>query len=151
TTDGPTGLPVISGKTADNLTIVGNGQTIERSTALGTPDFRLFDVASGASLTLENLTLQNGYESGSGSSAEGGAIYNQGSLALTGVTVQNNLVRGADGASATSAAHPNGGNGQDAAGGGIWSNGALTLQNLTLPGGAAIQTKLQSNQAVGGA
>src|SRR5262249_3102531 len=40
--DGPTGLPVISGGgkkvTADNLTIVGNGDTIERTTASGTPD-----------------------------------------------------------------------------------------------------------------
>ncbi len=34
--DGPTGLPVISGGSkADNLTIVGNGDTIERSTAGG--------------------------------------------------------------------------------------------------------------------
>src|SRR5262249_47676099 len=36
-TDGPTGLPVISGgKKPDSLTIVGNGDTIERSTASGT-------------------------------------------------------------------------------------------------------------------
>src|SRR6516165_5736870 len=43
TPDGANGLPVISRK--DNLTIVGNGDTIERSTAAGTPVFRLFDVA----------------------------------------------------------------------------------------------------------
>ena len=63
-TDGPTGLPVISGGgntvAADNLTIVGDGDTIERSTASGTPAFRLFDVASGASLSLGSLTVQNG-------------------------------------------------------------------------------------------
>ena len=53
------GLPVIAAK--DNLTIVGNGDTIERSTAVGTPLFRLLDVASGGSLTLENLTLQGGH------------------------------------------------------------------------------------------
>jgi hypothetical protein len=84
-TDGATGLPVIAAK--DNLTIIGNGDTIERSTVAGTPHLRLFDVASGASLTLENLTLQNGLADGGWG---GGAIYNQGTLKLTGVTVQGN-------------------------------------------------------------
>jgi hypothetical protein len=55
TTDGATGLPVIAAN--DNLTIAGNGNTIARSTALGTLAFRLFDVAAGASLTLQNLSL----------------------------------------------------------------------------------------------
>src|SRR4051812_28347955 len=36
-------LPVIA--VNDNLTIVGNGDTIARSTAAGTPAFRLFEVA----------------------------------------------------------------------------------------------------------
>src|SRR5262249_40916086 len=45
TTHGTTGLPVITAR--DNLSIVGNGDTLERSTAAGTPDFRLFDVAPG--------------------------------------------------------------------------------------------------------
>ena len=53
TTNGANGLPVIGGKNgADNLTIIGNGATIDRSTAAGTPAFRLFDVANGNSLTL---------------------------------------------------------------------------------------------------
>src|SRR5688572_2086584 len=47
------GLPaIIAGGGA--LRIVGNGDVIERSTAKGTPAFRLFDVQAGASLTLEN-------------------------------------------------------------------------------------------------
>src|SRR5262249_43080350 len=50
-TDGATGLPVIAAK--DNLTIIGSGDVIARSTASGTPAFRLLDVAAGASLTLE--------------------------------------------------------------------------------------------------
>src|SRR5271165_6566116 len=82
TTDGATGLPVIAAK--DNLIIVGNGDTVARSTATGTPAFRLFDVASGASLALQNLTLQGGLAFGPGVSAEGGAIYNQGTLDLSG-------------------------------------------------------------------
>src|ERR1051326_1314598 len=58
TTHGSTGLPMNPAN--PNLTILGNGATIERSTATGTPSFRLFDVAAGASLTLQNLTLQGG-------------------------------------------------------------------------------------------
>src|SRR5208282_4561650 len=54
--NGTNGLPVIAAN--DNLTIVGDGDTIERSTTRATPWMRLLDVASGGSLTLENLTLQ---------------------------------------------------------------------------------------------
>jgi hypothetical protein len=144
TTDGSNGLPVISGGSkrvgADNLTILGNGDTIERSTASGTPAFRPFDVASGASLTLENLTLQNGLAFGSGSAAEGGAIYNQGTLVLSGATVQNNQAEGSNGADATKP-NQDGGNGQDAVGGGIFSNGSLTLENSTV---------VQNNATLGG-
>ena len=90
TTDGPTGLPAITA--GDNLSIVGNGDTIQRSTASGTPSFRLFDVASGASLLLQNLTMQNGSAtSGLGVSIFGGAIYSNGSLGLSGVTVTGNV------------------------------------------------------------
>jgi hypothetical protein len=138
TTDGATGVPLISA--GDALTIVGEGDSIERSSASGTPAFRLFDVASGASLALDNLTLQNGLEDGSGSSAQGGAIYNQGSLTLSSVTVQGNSAVGGSGKNAQNSGQ-NGGNGQDAAGGGIWSNATLTLENGSL---------IQKNQALGG-
>ncbi|MBI1915942.1 MAG: hypothetical protein HYS12_14585 [Planctomycetes bacterium] len=129
-TDGPTGLPVIA--RGDNLTIFGNGDTIQRSTAKGTPSFRLFDVAAGASLTLQNLTLQRGlavpsYSGSYVTVAQGGAIYNQGTLALSGVTVQNNT---AQGLTRTSGA---------AAGGGIWSSGWLTVEHSII----------QNNQALG--
>jgi hypothetical protein len=131
TTDGATGLPVIAAN--DNLTILGNGDTIARSTATGTPAFRLLDVASGASLKLANLTLQGGLAQGVASvtgSPKGGAIFNSGTLDLNGVTVQNNIARGWDGA-----------RGNGAWGGGIYSSGSLTLEN---------GTKIQNNQALGG-
>src|SRR5262249_10882863 len=86
TTDGATGLPVIAKK--DTLTIIGNGDAIERGSVLGTPAFRLFDVANGASLTLQNVTVHNGLAFGSGTFAEGGGIYNQGTLVLDRATVQ---------------------------------------------------------------
>jgi fibronectin-binding autotransporter adhesin len=114
------GLPVIAAN--DNLTIVGNGDTIERSTAA--PDFRLLDVASGGSLTLENLTLQGGVCWNSGTYAGigpvfgGGAIYNDGALVLNGVTVQKNYAESAT---------------WGGAGGGIYSvGGSVTLEGGTI-------------------
>ncbi len=133
TTDGATGLPVIGA--GDNLTIVGNGDTIERSTASGTPGFRLFDVAGGASLTLQGLTLQGGLATGAGVSAEGGAIYSQGALTLSGVTVQSNEAIGAVGAPGLTS---NGGTGGNAFGGGLYvADGTAALNNTTLSSNTA--------------
>ena len=114
TTDGATGLPVIA--SGDNLTIVGNGDVIQRSTADGTPAFRLFDVASGASVALANLTLQGGL------SGQGGAIYSQGSLNLNGVTVQSNIAQGSN----------------YSGGGGIFSSGLLTANASTIQNNQAL-------------
>jgi hypothetical protein len=124
---GPNGLPTIV--TGEDLTIAGNGATLERSAAAGTPVFRLFRVAAGASLRLENLTVQGGLllgGTGLGVLA-GGAIYNQGTLTLSGVTVQNNTVSG------YSQSNP-------ATGGGIFSTGTLTVENC----------RIQNNRAIGG-
>ena len=130
TTNGSTGLPTIAAN--EDLTIVGNGDIIERSTATGTPAFRLFGVAAGASLRQENLTLQGGLAFGSGVSANGGAIYNEGTLDLVGVTVRNNTAEGARGGRNRP--------GASAAGAGIFSSGALTVQGGTI----------QNNHALGG-
>jgi hypothetical protein len=133
-TDGATGLPVIAA--GDNLTIVGNGDTIGRSTAAGTPAFRLFDVAAGATLTLQNLTLTNGVASGSGVSGQGGAIYSQGALTLNGVSVQNNTAQGINGVNGTAGGI--GGNGSNAFGGGLYlAGGSGTLTNDRLSGNIA--------------
>jgi hypothetical protein len=152
-TDGPTGLPVISGGgkkvAADTLTIVGNGDTIEKP-IFGPTTFRLFDVALGASLTLEDLTLQNGSAFGSGVSAEGGAILNQGVLSLEGVTVQNNSATGYSADQTTLSKNVSAATGADAQGGGIWSDGTLFLQDFTLPTGTVLHTILQNNYAQGG-
>jgi len=147
TTNGANGLPQIVKK--DNLTIIAGGDTIERSTAAGTPAFRLFDVASGASLTLENVTVENGLAVGSGSSADGGAVYNVGNLTLIGATLQNNLAsgtHGTDGLTFNSGKNNvpttiNGQAGGNAAGGGIWSSGSVTLEGGTI---------LQNNEVFGG-
>jgi hypothetical protein len=131
TTDGATGLPVIA--VHDNLTIVGNGDTIGRSTAAGTPAFRLLDVAAGASLTLQDLTLQGGLATGAGIAAEGGAVFSQGTLDLNGVTVQDNEALGAPGATGSMGNGHNGGNGGNASGGGLYvAGGSVTLTGSTL-------------------
>ena len=67
-----TGLPPIVGvTTAGTLTINGNGATITRSAAGGTPSFRLFYVNTTANLEFNNVRLTNG----SVPSSSGGAIY----------------------------------------------------------------------------
>lgn len=133
--DGANGLPVIAA--GDQLTLVGNGYTIARSS---TAAFRLLTVAQGASLTLENVTLTGGLAQGSGAAAEGGAIYNQGMLTLQNVKVTNNTAQGSNGSNGTTLRAPSAG--QAAAGGGIYSGGAA----LTLEAG----TLIENNQAIGG-
>ncbi|MFI5282274.1 MAG: beta strand repeat-containing protein [Candidatus Dormibacterales bacterium] len=83
--DEGTGLPVITGV----VTIAGNGATIARSTAAGTPAFRLFDVASSGSLTVDSLTLSNGLLSNSGT-VGGAGIYNHGTLSVSNSTFSGN-------------------------------------------------------------
>ncbi|MEK7215751.1 MAG: hypothetical protein AAB289_09185 [Chloroflexota bacterium] len=132
-TSGPTGLPTIAANSG-NLTILGNGDTIERSTAAGTPAFRLFTVPGGASLRLENLTLQGGV-----AVAAGGAIYNWGALTLKAVTVQNNIAMGdwRHGGSSRGTSYTIL---EPALGGGIYSTlGSLTIENSII----------RNNQAIG--
>lgn len=79
TNDGPNGLPAIT----SDITILGNGAIIRRLD--GSPDFRFVRVNSGAQLELQNLTLRNG-----ATSAHGGAIRVDGTLALSFVTLEDN-------------------------------------------------------------
>ena len=55
-TDGANGLPSI----ASDITISGSGATIQRSTAGGTSDFRIFHVGSAGTLSLNDLTIMGG-------------------------------------------------------------------------------------------
>jgi hypothetical protein len=142
-TDGGNGLPVIAAN--DNLTIVGNIDTIQRRS--NSDAFRLFDVASGASLTLINLTLQNGLTSNApniSNANAGGGILNNGTLSVSGCTLS--------------------GNSADGAGGGICNVGSLTLSGCTLSqnsagqggaiwndGTATVQTSTLSHNSAAGA
>jgi chitodextrinase len=116
TTDaGGVGLPVISG----NVTVQGSAATITRSTASGTPVFRLLDVASSGSLTLSSLTLSNGLANNG--SQGGGGIFNHGALSISGSTFSGNSAPSSTGTS----------------GGAINNSGTLTLTTSTFTGNSA--------------
>jgi sugar lactone lactonase YvrE len=130
-TNGPNALPAIS----SNITIEGNGAILHRAgTGTTTADaLRFFYVAGGLSgqptgtLTLHDLTLENGLASGAGASGDGGAIYSQGTLTLDTVTVQNNRAQGAAALYSIVA-----GSGGAACGGGLYvATGSATLSNDT--------------------
>lgn len=114
-TDGGTGLPVISGK----VTVRGSATTIRRSSATGIAAFRLFDVAHGGSLTLSGLTLSNGLANDGANG--GGAVDSHGTLSVSGVTFSGNKSPAATGTS----------------GGAIDSSGTLTVTNSTFTGNTA--------------
>jgi hypothetical protein len=113
---GENGLPVI---TAKNLTINGNGATIERSSST---DFRLFYISGHTTVTLENLTLAGGAELG----YNGGAIYAAGSkLTLSNDLIEHSSVTGKNGGK--------GKPGQTVEGGGLYSaGGTITINNGTV-------------------
>lgn len=125
TTNGATGLPVI--EAGERLTILGNNATIQRNASVETPPFRLFDVANGASLRLENLTVKRGWARGSGVWSRGGAILNQGTLHMNNVTLRSNIASG--------------GMRGHSFGGAIYSSGSLTIEGCSL----------RKNDAFGGA
>jgi hypothetical protein len=121
---GPNALPSISSE----ITIDGNGATIQRNPAFVLSMFRLFYVSGGThdelplgNLTLNNLTLANGVakggqggSGGGGGMGAGGAVFNQGTLQLDGVTLTANRAIGGSGASG--AGGGGGGIGSDATG-----------------------------------
>lgn len=116
TTDGGgVGLPVISG----NVTIQGNGGTITRSTAGGTPVFRLLDVASAGSLALSSVTLSNGLANNG--TQGGGGIFNHGGLTISGSTFSGNSAPSSSGTS----------------GGAINNSGTLNVTTSTFTGNSA--------------
>ena len=87
---GDNGLPQIT----TPITINGNNATIMR--ADGAPNFRVFFIEKTGSLTINDLTLQNGFADGTSpgrgdSAGSGGAIYNFKSyLEMNNSTLQNN-------------------------------------------------------------
>jgi hypothetical protein len=115
-TGGANGLPSITSPMAIN----GGGATITRSTADGTPDLRIFHVASGGSLELTNITLSNGrVYSGNNSTSRGAGIYNAGTLAIINSSLTGHFA---------------------GSGAAIYNEGPMTLQDVTLSGNTAVSS-----------
>jgi Ricin-type beta-trefoil lectin domain len=138
-TDGGTGLPVITGK----VTVVGSGSTITRSAVAATPAFRIFDVATGGSLTLSSLTLSHGLADNG--TDGGGAIYSHGSLSVSASHFTDNSSPAATGTSGGAINSSgtlkvnlttfSGNSGQE--GGGIFSQSSATVTQSTFTDNAA--------------
>ncbi len=93
---GDSALPTVS----TPILIHGNGATITRSTAEDTPEFRFFFIDSDGSLTLEDVTVTNGYaRSATDMYDSGGAILSiDGDLAITNSTFSDNFSKVSGGA-----------------------------------------------------
>jgi hypothetical protein len=95
TTDGSNGLPSITSP----LTLQGAGAdatVIER--AAGTPAFRLVHVAATGALTLEGLTLRDGFASSGTRFEPGGGLFNNaGAVTLTRTILTGNAAGGGGG------------------------------------------------------
>lgn len=114
--EGQNGLPVI--KSGSTITINGNGATIQRSSAEGTPAFRLF--YNYGDLTLNGVTIKGGKSAQTyfGHIGGGGGIKNQGKLQVLNSTITEN-------------SGSNQGSSED--GGGILNyGGTLTVVNSTI-------------------
>jgi predicted outer membrane repeat protein len=114
----------IAGLGADRLTISGGGAS------------RIFTIESGVTAEMSGLTLTGGSSSG-----HAGAIYNNGTLAVTDSTLDSNSAAFFGGAifnrgTLTVVASTLSGN-TATYGGAIYSDGTLTLTNSTLSGNAA--------------
>ena len=99
----------------NNLTITGPGAsqlTVQRSTAAGTPDFRVFDIRSGT-VTISGLTVNNGRsDSGGGVFIRAGSVLTMHDLVISGNAATN-------------------------AGGGIKNVGTLRLDRAIISGNSA--------------
>ena len=152
-----TGLPRIT----SNLTITGIGTTIARSSAAGTPHFRIFAVDSGGALTLSGLTIRSGslmggagatgasstsVPGGNGGLAAGGAIIVTGGMlsVVNCIFAANSATGGAGGdggSGANNGSDPgsggSGGDGGSARGGAINNRGTLIVSGTTFVGNSA--------------
>jgi hypothetical protein len=134
--DGATGLPTITSE----ITVLGNGYTLSRDSARGTPAFRFFHVAPEGVLVLRDISLVNGAvlgrNAGPGTHAtvpgpdgedgpRGSVGFVISGIGGTGDRGEEGLVGGPGGA------------GGLARGGAILNKGALTLANCTMQGNTA--------------
>jgi hypothetical protein len=113
------GATTITGPGAGVLSVNGNAKD------------RVFQIASGATVTLSGLLVTNGLSvsPSPGAIAKGGGILNAGTLTLNNITVSANTAKGGSGTSSKP--------GSGAWGGGIYSTGPLTLNNCSITSNTA--------------
>jgi CSLREA domain-containing protein len=118
--------------------------TIQRSTAGGTANFRIFTINSGTIIAISSLTIGNG-NAGGGSfpTNSGGGILNSGSLTLVNSVISGNAATGSGGgiyvdqgtlSSDTSVITGN----NAASGAGISNQGTTTINQTTVSGNTAV-------------
>jgi hypothetical protein len=140
----------------NNLTIDGAGAA--STTINGDAQGRIFQIFPGFTTAIENVTLVNGLVRGTeGSPAQGGAIFDSGSLTLSNDIVTGNFALGADGAAGAPGANgvieinnskgSPGGNGQP---GGDAKGGAIYLDNVTGAGLSIFNCTINGNEAIAG-
>ncbi|HEX3144537.1 MAG TPA: Calx-beta domain-containing protein, partial [Pyrinomonadaceae bacterium] len=130
-----TALPAIDG----NVVINGPGAntlTVQRSTAGGTPNFRVFAINAGRTVSISGMTISNGSMVNAAGN-EGAGIFNQGTLTLTACAVTGNTTpRSGGGVRNTGTMTVTGctisGNNADSAGSGVSNIGTLTIINSTI-------------------
>ena len=110
---------------------------VRRSTAGGTPAFRIFHVTPGHTVVIQGLTISNGFATGGAPGVWGGGIYNDGStLAIANCVISGNST------------------GSPGSGAGIFNNANnsghadLTISNSTVSGNSA--ASLNNNSSGGG-
>lgn len=135
---GANGLPRV---TAEDVTIVGQPSRITR--ALGCPDpvaddFRMFEVAASAKLTLDNLVLEGGC------APSGGVAWNAGKLVLRDSQLSGGFAFGGDGGGIKSVSgtlrvirSTVSGNEATSSGGGLHNSGKLIVTRSTFAGNGA--------------
>jgi hypothetical protein len=137
--NGSNGLPAINNDAAGlDLTINGNGATIRRSSAAGTPEFRILQVSSGAELSCNRLTIADGKATGSFPGSAGGGIFSsEATMTLTDCVVRENTADGlgagiySTGSTVLQHCILNGNTSRFDAGGGIFNGGTITVENST--------------------
>jgi CSLREA domain-containing protein len=130
-----------------DMTIAGPGAdllAVKRSTAGGTPNFRIFDInsQSRSTVTISGLTMSHGHiDGGPNPVDDGGAIFNAGTLYLTNSRLNDSTSTFGGGIENTGGLVLTGttvaGN-TSTDGGGIENRGTLTLINSTVTGNTSI-------------
>jgi CSLREA domain-containing protein len=95
TSGGPATITLLTAlpQLTSDMTIAGPGAnllTVQRSIAGGTPDFRIFLINSGLTVTISGLTISNGNAVGAFPSNFGGGILNFGNLTVNSSVVSGN-------------------------------------------------------------